>query len=117
MNQVIAQARSLIDAYKAGRNVQPELVQLETTLRDHAMFSQTYAPWIHVEDGMPPPDTPVLAFNGQWIGVAAHMSDPYLEDVERWQDEQREFIELFGPKVTHWAPLPAPPKSAQSRPT
>lgn len=65
--------------------------------------------WISVDDQLPEPDSPVLCHNGQWTGVGAWMSDEHLEEIERWQDESREFIEMIGPRVTHWMPLPHPP--------
>ena len=67
------------------------------------------AGWISVDERLPEPDGPVLAYNGKWTGVAAWMSGEYLEPLERWQDEHREFIEMMGPAITHWMPLPAAP--------
>lgn len=69
--------------------------------------------WISIGERMPEPDEPVLVHNGRWTGVGAWMSDEHLEDIERWQDEQREFIEMSGPAVTHWMPLPASPVEGQ----
>lgn len=69
--------------------------------------------WIDVRDRLPEPDEPVLVHNGRWTGVGAWMSGEYLEPIERWQDEHREFIKMIGPAVTHWRPLPAPPAGAQ----
>ena len=69
--------------------------------------------WISVDERLPEPDGPVLAHNGKWTGVAAWMSGEYLEPLERWQDEHREFIEMMGPAITHWMPLPLPPTSAE----
>ena len=70
------------------------------------------ASWISVDERLPEPNTPVLAYNGKWTGVAAWMSGEYLEPLERWQDEHREFIEMMGPAITHWMPLPPAPTSA-----
>jgi hypothetical protein len=70
------------------------------------------AGWISVDERLPEPDGPVLAYNGKWTGVAAWMSGEYLEPLERWQDEHREFIEMMGPAITHWMPLPAAPGPA-----
>ena len=69
--------------------------------------------WISVDERLPEPDRPVLAYNGKWTGVAAWMSGEYLEPLERWQDEHREFIEMMGPAITHWRPLPPDPTSAE----
>lgn len=65
--------------------------------------------WVSVDERLPEPDGPVLAHNGKWTGVAAWMSGEYLEPLERWQDEHREFVEMMGPAITHWMPLPASP--------
>jgi hypothetical protein len=65
--------------------------------------------WVSVADRLPEPDEPVLAHNGKWTGVGAWCSGEHLEEIEHWQDEHREFIELNGPAVTHWMPLPAAP--------
>ena len=70
------------------------------------------AGWISVDERLPEPDGPVLAYNGRWTGVAAWMSGEYLEPLERWQDEYRGFIEMMGPAITHWMPLPAAPGPA-----
>ena len=69
--------------------------------------------WVSVEERLPESDAPVLAHNGKWTGVAAWMSGDYLEPLERWQDEHREFIEMMGPAVTHWMPMPPAPSSAK----
>lgn len=71
------------------------------------------AGWVSVDERLPEPDWPVLAHNGKWTGVAAWMSGDYLEPLERWQDEHREFVEMMGPAITHWMPLPPPPSSAK----
>ncbi|WP_175796357.1 DUF551 domain-containing protein [Burkholderia anthina] len=63
--------------------------------------------WVSVSDRLPARGTWVLAHNGKWIGSAAHFPDNEVR--ERWQDEHREFIELLGPAVTHWMPMPAAP--------
>ncbi len=70
------------------------------------------AGWISVDERLPEPDGHVLAHNGKWTSVAAWMSGEYLEPLERWQDEHREFIEMMGPSITHWMPLPAAPGPA-----
>ena len=69
------------------------------------------AGWISVDERLPEPDGPVLAYNGEWTGVAAWMSGEYLEPLERWQDEHREFIEMMGPAITHWMKLPEAPNA------
>jgi len=66
------------------------------------------ARWIDVETRAPECGEWVLATNGKWTGVAAYFTDVVDSD-EHWQDERREFIEMLGPKVTHWMPLPDAP--------
>lgn len=79
----------------------------------HPSPPEGMAGWISVDERLPEPDVPVLAHNGKWTGVAAWMSGEYLEPLERWQDEHREFIEMMGPAITRWMPLPLPPTSAE----
>ncbi|MEK7891263.1 DUF551 domain-containing protein [Burkholderia contaminans] len=69
--------------------------------------------WISVRDHLPTNDTWVLAHNGKWTGVAMYVSAAEFVD-ESWQDERREFIELLGPAVTHWMPMPPAPNDAAS---
>lgn len=66
--------------------------------------------WISVLNRLPEPDEPVLVHNGRWTGVGAWVSGDYIEPLERWQDEHREFIEMCGPSVTHWQPTTKGPK-------
>lgn len=69
--------------------------------------------WVSVRDRLPANDTWVLAHNGKWTGVAMYVSAAEFVD-ESWQDERREFIELLGPAVTHWMPMPPAPNDAAS---
>ena len=80
-----------------------------TMLYAHPSPPDGMAGWISVDERLPEPDGPVLAYNGKWTGVAAWMSGEYLEPLERWQDEHREFIEMMGPAITHWMKLPESP--------
>ena len=88
-------------------------IKVGSPLYSHPSPQEGMAGWISVKDRLPEPDGPVLAYNGKWTGVAAWMSGEYLEPLERWQDEHREFIEMMGPAITHWMPLPLPPTSAE----
>lgn len=67
--------------------------------------------WISVDERLPDCGAWVLATNGKWTGVAAYFTDVVDAD-EHWQDERREFIEMLGPKVSHWMPLPEAPASS-----
>ena len=66
--------------------------------------------WISIKDRMPAPSEWVLVYNGKWRGVGKYVVGAHLEPSEQWQAETTEFIEQLGPKVTHWQPLPEPPK-------
>lgn len=64
--------------------------------------------WISVKDRLPASGAWVLAHNGKWTGVATYeVLAEWLN--ERWRDEHSEFVEMLGPAVTHWIPLPAAP--------
>lgn len=67
--------------------------------------------WIPVTERLPEPGEWVLVYNGKWIGTGKHEASEEIEESERWQDEHTEFIEHLGPKVSHWMPLPTPPKT------
>ena len=77
-------------------------------VRRSAPVAQPVA-WIPVTERLPEPNTWVLVNNGKWTGVGKHCPD-CNEEVERWQSETTEFIELIGPKVIYWMPLPTEPK-------
>lgn len=72
--------------------------------------------WIAVSERLPEANRWVLVHNGKWTGVGVYRPAPTYanEPEEYWQDEHCEFIELLGPKVTHWQPLPTPPLAARS---
>ena len=80
----------------------------ETAERLSAPVAQPVA-WIPVTERLPEPNTWVLVNNGKWTGVGKHCPD-CNEEVERWQSETTEFIELIGPKVIYWMPLPTEPE-------
>lgn len=73
-------------------------------------LSETATAWISVRDRMPKPNRWVLVYNGKWRGVGKYVVGSHLQPDEQWQSETTEFIELIGPKVTHWMPLPEAPK-------
>lgn len=69
--------------------------------------------WIPIFEKRPDPARPVLVFNGHWIGVGKQMplvNDGRMEELDRWETDTGEYIERSGPRVTHWMPLPEPPK-------
>lgn len=72
--------------------------------------------WIAVSERLPEANRWVLVHNGKWTGVGVYRPAPTYanEPEEYWQDEHCEFIELLGPKITHWQPLPTPPLAARS---
>lgn len=66
--------------------------------------------WIPVSERMPEPNKFVLVSNGVWVGQGLYDDSEHLESDEHWQDEHREFINVLHYPVTHWMPLPNPPK-------
>lgn len=114
--QIEAAAKTLAEVMDYPWEHMPE--QGRANMRRNAMrileaaLTQTGG-WVSVDERLPEPDEPVLCFNGRWIGVGAWMSGECLEDIERWQDEHREFIEMSGPAVSHWMPLPPSPAAGE----
>ncbi len=94
---------------EAGRTMASEVTRLRERIAGMEKDAER-ARWIDVETRAPECGEWVLATNGKWTGVAAYFTDVVDSD-EHWQDERREFIEMLGPKVTHWMPLPDAPTS------
>jgi hypothetical protein len=66
--------------------------------------------WISVEENLPPKDYYdfVLAWDSfQKCVVIAHYSHRY----ECWEDERT--LKQYPNKITHWMPLPEPPKESE----
>lgn len=65
--------------------------------------------WIRVEDELPEKAKPVLLYNGLWIGVGYYDKnhEHNIDEEPKWSDETGEYIPE---DVTHWQPLPQPPK-------
>jgi hypothetical protein len=88
--------------------------KLQKTIDAARSANEAHDGWREATMGsMPFADQMVLVHNGKWTGLGKYVYDPtdFLDDSERWQSEAGEFIEHLGPKVTHWMPLPAAPKS------
>jgi Protein of unknown function (DUF551) len=57
--------------------------------------------WINVEDQLPPKDSTVLAWNGNYIEIVYYDGlKVQTLDAGDWNDTE----------ITHWMPLPTPPK-------
>ena len=70
----------------------------------------TVQEWISVTEKLPEPETDVIAFVGGYIEILSYRYDRrgnlafmYMDDSGRWHERIR-------PSVTHWQPLPQPPK-------
>ena len=70
----------------------------------------TVQEWIPVTERLPEPETDVIAFVGGYIEILSYRYDRrgnlafmYMDDSGRWHERIR-------PSVTHWQPLPQPPK-------
>lgn len=69
------------------------------------LWRNMYRLWIKAEDGLPDNMEEVLVYTGQIMGVG-------YNDYKfgwTWRDEDGEIIE----NVTHWMPLPEPPKEEE----
>lgn len=66
--------------------------------------------WIPVSERLPEQHEWVLVSDGTWSAIGTHLDDEDLEPNKRWMDESAELIESNGIKITHWQPLPQPPK-------
>jgi hypothetical protein len=66
--------------------------------------------WISVDERLPEQHEWVLVSDGTWSAIGMHLDDEDLEPNKRWMDESAELIESNGIKITHWQPLPQPPK-------
>lgn len=68
-----------------------------------ARWADAHPNWISVEDDLPPLNTEVLAcFNGEDMNLCFWEKDSDI-DTDKTQHN-----------LTHWMPLPAPPKSSSS---
>lgn len=65
--------------------------------------------WISIKYRLPEKAKPILLYNSNWIGVGYYKLN-FEMDIEGepdWSDETTEYIS----GVTHWQPLPQPPKN------
>lgn len=60
--------------------------------------------WISVKDRFPPNDTEVLCFDGNYMRVMEYWQDDPITGIPKFFDGDR-FT-----SITHWMPLPNPPK-------
>lgn len=65
--------------------------------------------WISVEDKKPENGMCVIAFVDSYFVVAAQYRDGVFYDVVK--DSDGYFFETVSRDVTHWMPLPEPPKN------
>ena len=67
------------------------------------------AEWVSVADRLPEPETEVLArcrYKDAWHILACYVS-------KRWYDQWYTIVAGQWVKVTHWMPLPEPPKEGE----
>lgn len=67
--------------------------------------------WISVEDQMPDIGQRILATDGMFVGEA------YLRGHQKsfYRPYEAEWNRVFDNPVTHWMPLPQPPKEMQKK--
>lgn len=65
--------------------------------------------WISIKDKLPEVNRDVLVYKGGFIGDLMNVYC-YLGD-DRWEDEYGYFDTAESEGITHWMPLPEPPKT------
>ena len=68
------------------------------------------AKWIKIEDRLPTRDEDVLIYDGETISVGYHDGRVFMDYMN--QDDMRVYSNS---KVTHWMPIPDPPKNEKTR--
>jgi hypothetical protein len=61
--------------------------------------------WVSVKDRLPGTSADFIVWNGEEIGVGNY--DPSFMDADRWWAGD----DYHARAITHWMPLPEPPKS------
>lgn len=64
--------------------------------------------WISVKDRLPEVGKPVLVYRGRCLGEL--MNVYVLLDEGRWEDDYGYYGSAEDEGITHWMPLPQPPK-------
>ena len=73
-------------------------------IADHLIANGvTVQEWISVKDGLPKDDSPVLVYKSRHSEAYGNMETAYYWNQRRWMG-------CIGETVTHWMPLPQPPK-------
>ena len=70
----------------------------------------TVQEWISVKDRLPEPETNVIAFVGDYIDILSYKYDRRGNLAFMYMDDSGWWYERIRPSVTHWMPLPQPPK-------
>ena len=70
----------------------------------------TVQEWISVKDRLPEPETDVIAFAGDYIDILSYRYDRRGNLAFMYMDDSGWWHERIRPSVTHWMPLPQPPK-------
>ena len=71
-----------------------------TNLLAHGVTVQE---WISVKDRLPEDDSPVLVYKSRYSEAYGNMETAYYWNQRRWMG-------CVGETVTHWMPMPKPPK-------
>ena len=67
--------------------------------------------WISVNDKLPEPETDVLGFRYDHVEVFTYRYDKVGSLEFMYMDDSGYWWKAFAPRVTHWMPLPEPPKN------
>lgn len=66
--------------------------------------------WISVKDQLPEPETTVLAVRHYHVAIFTYRYDKYGDLEFMYMDDCGYWCKVMRPKITHWMPLPEPPK-------
>lgn len=80
-------------------------------LREAAELLKAIPEWISVNDRLPEANERVLATDGEYIGEAYMQAN--TEFMRDFGVYAATWILIYGTNVTHWMPLPEPPKKEE----
>lgn len=108
-DKLIKKIKAEIDAQAWSRMCMPADSLLEI-IEDFEEEAQPDNGWISVEDRLPDKSQKVLVFY-KALGQENNIHNDVM--ATNWRTKKGDFIPCDGYKVTHWQPLPKPPKGEQ----
>lgn len=102
----------LIDADRAREAAMIDLV-VHYIGRQPTVDAVPVVRWTSVSDRLPEPETNVIAFVGDYIEILSYRYDRRGKLAFMYMDDSGYWHERIRPGVTHWMPLPTPPKEVE----